>query len=73
MVLKLKFVLLTVIFFLYGGTYTSAQNAPPPPENAPPPPGLQLPIDDHIWILFTMGMGLGIYYWIKKSLSLSKT
>ena len=27
----------------------------------PPPPGLPLPLDDHIFLLFAAGIGLGIY------------
>jgi hypothetical protein len=28
----------------------------------PPPPGLELPIDDNIYLLATAGFGLGIYF-----------
>ncbi|MAB58808.1 MAG: hypothetical protein CL524_14865 [Aequorivita sp.] len=46
----------------------SAEGPPPPSQNR----GGQLPIDDHIWILFVAGILLGAYIFYKRSRVISK-
>ncbi len=44
----------------------------PPPTNDPPPPGTQLPIDDNIWILLTVGLVFGICIIYKRNQATNK-
>jgi hypothetical protein len=64
MAFRIRSLLLCLVIF--GSTVPFyAQNSSSPPEPAsgiPPASGLQLPIDDHIWVLLIMGLFLGIYF-----------
>jgi len=67
MAFRIRFLLLCLVIFVSNIASVYAQN--PPPPTAPVPPGLQLPIDDHIWVLLIMGLILGVYILVKKKIT----
>lgn len=72
---RIRYVMLCLALVAGMAAPIYAQETPPPePESegiTPPPPGLQLPIDDHIWVLLVMGLMLGVYFLIKKKTTVS--
>lgn len=73
MAFRIRSLLLYIVIFVSNEVPLYAQKEPPPPTMATstPPPGLQLPIDDHLWVLLLMGLILGIYFLKKRNVKLS--
>lgn len=66
--IKLRFFLITILFFLSCSTMFGQGDTPPPPNRmgAPPPFGLPMPIDENIYVLVFLGVILGVYFLYKK-------
>jgi len=64
----------TVTGLVLQSSSSGSQNPPPPsePGNVIHGPGLEVPIDDNIWILLVLGILFGIYMVYKKSRSINK-
>lgn len=64
----------TVTGLVFQSDSSGSQNPPPPggPGNVIHGPGLELPIDDNIWVLVTLGILLGIYVFYKNSQSIDR-
>lgn len=78
MAFRIRFLLLCLVIFVSTIAPIYAQKAGPPEptlssqsEPSIPPPGLPVPIDDHIWLLLIMGLVLGVYFLVKKKITVS--
>ncbi len=64
---KILLSVITLLLSIISWGQSISQNLPEPQmttsdDGNPPPPGLELPIDNHMYLLATAGFGLGIYF-----------